>query len=370
MPDGLSTRWIATAEDLRPLEAEWDGFLSDSTADTLFLTFDWLSAWWESFGEGRDLRILVVRREEDGLLVGAAPLVLGRGRWLGLLPMREMSLIGAGIAAADHLDFPLRRGFEAVAGRALWERLSADRSDWDVLRLDGFSDTSPMLGVFGETARFFSTNTCRFMSLPETWEAYLQTLPSKRRRRIGWRRRRLEKEFPDAVQFRTVTAPGDLDGAMDSLFRLHQEVQTGRGNPGSFAGDTMRDFHRAVARRLLKAGRLRLHLITVDGEDIAAIYCFRHGDALSFYSTGFAGAWDRHNPGRQVMAFSMESAIDEGAGVYDFLRGDESYKEAFEGEARLDLNLRVALRPGARLLLALEWLYKALRRKLRPLKRR
>lgn len=370
MSDTLTTRWITALQDFEALEPEWTDLIGNSAAETVFLGFDWLCVWWEHMGQERELRMLIARRETDGLLIGAAPLVLGPGKWLGILPMRKLSLMGAGVAAADHLDFPLRKGFEVAASQALQGRLVADAGDWDCLRLDGLSDTSPIPDLWGSLVRRFSTNTCRFMALPETWEAYLQTMPSKRRRRVGWRQRRLEKEFPDQVRFRTVTKPGEVDGAMESLFRLHQEVQTGRGNPGSFAGTPMRDFHKAVARRFLKAGRLRLHLISVGDEDIAAIYCFWQGDVLSFYSTGFSSKWDRHNPGRQVMAFSIRAAIEDGAKVYDFLRGDESYKEVFSGEAREDLNLRIAVKPGARMLLGLEAVYKALRRQLRPLKRR
>ena len=372
MPDRFDIEWVTDTDGLAALRAEWDALLSDSAADSVFLTWDWVSAWWTHFGTGRDLKILVLRDREDGRLAALAPLVAEQATWLGLVPMRRLALIGAGIAAADHLDVILRSGLEAEAGKASWDALAAASADWDALVLEGLSQTSPMPAVWKADPRtasaLFSTNTCRYLPLPATWEAYLQTMPSKRRRRIGWRRRRLEKEFPDRIRFRTITEADDLAPAMESLFRLHQTVQTDRGNPGSFATEAMRAFHLDVARRFLDQGRLRLHLITVGDEDIAAIYCYRHGPVLSFYSTGFAPDWDRHNPGRQVMAFSIENAIGDGAAEYDFLRGDESYKEAFSGDLREDLNLRIAIKPGARVLLRLEAAYKALRRTLRPLK--
>ena len=98
MTGTISTLWITSPENFSAIGSEWDDLVESSAAETVFLSFDWLRAWWEHMGHGNMLRVLVARRDADGLLVGAAPLVLGRGRWLGVLPMRELSLIGAGIA--------------------------------------------------------------------------------------------------------------------------------------------------------------------------------------------------------------------------------------------------------------------------------
>jgi CelD/BcsL family acetyltransferase involved in cellulose biosynthesis len=65
----------------------------------------------------------------------------------------------------------------------------------------------------------------------------------------------------------------------------------------------------------------------------------RYDDTVSFYSTGYDERWARYGPGRRIMAHAIRSAIDEGAAGFDFLRGDEAYKEQWRAEARYDRRL-------------------------------
>ncbi|MGB0671322.1 MAG: GNAT family N-acetyltransferase [Rhodospirillales bacterium] len=357
----METAVIDTEVGLTALAGEWDDLLADSAADGLFLTPDWMLAWWRHFGVGGRLFVVVCRSE--GWLMGLAPLYLRDARLFGLLPVREARFLGDGIASSDHLDFVLRRGSETAATEALLARLKAEGGFWDRLRLDGLSSDSSLVAFLDVPTT--STNTCPYWDMPASWDAYMASLPSKRRRRFGWRLRKLEKEHDGAVALRTVTREEELAPALESLIRLHQAQQVGRGNAGSFAGDAMRAFHHDVAALLLHRGCLRLHLLTVAGQDIAAIYGFRHGPVLNFYSTGFDPAWDRHNPGRLIMTHSFQCAMEEGLQRYDFLRGDEAYKQNLAPANRYDLNLRYAIKPWFRLLCALERLAKTVKRRLR-----
>ena len=91
----------------------------------------------------------------------------------------------------------------------------------------------------------------------------------------------------------------------------------------------------------------------------AAIFCFRHGDTVSFYTTGYDPGLAAYGPGRRVLAAAIRSAIDEGATRFDFLRGNETYKrswlavDAFDehiqmpvgARGRLISQMRAAIRP-------------------------
>jgi CelD/BcsL family acetyltransferase involved in cellulose biosynthesis len=108
----------------------------------------------------------------------------------------------------------------------------------------------------------------------------------------------------------------------------------------------MTAFHHLAARRFLEAGRLRLHRLDVAGSPVAVVYCIRQGDVVTFYTTGYDAAYARYGPGRDLMAHAIGAAIAEGAQEFDFLRGDEAYKEHWGALRRHDW--RILLPTGAR----------------------
>src|SRR5947208_1796926 len=67
---------VDTTERFQALRAEWEDLLTESSANCLFLTWEWLFSWWQELGRGRRLALLEVRR--DGRLIGLAPWMLRR----------------------------------------------------------------------------------------------------------------------------------------------------------------------------------------------------------------------------------------------------------------------------------------------------
>ena len=54
----------------------WNGLAGRMKNPSIFSTFEWMSTWWEHFGEKRELRIRAGRR--NGELVALAPLAVSR----------------------------------------------------------------------------------------------------------------------------------------------------------------------------------------------------------------------------------------------------------------------------------------------------
>ena len=98
------------------LHADWTDLLEASAAQSPFLTWEWLNAWWTHLRESRRLALLTVRR--GGRLIALVPLSVARGR----LPFfSRLEFLGTGSAGSDYLDAIVRRGCEAEAVGALAE---------------------------------------------------------------------------------------------------------------------------------------------------------------------------------------------------------------------------------------------------------
>lgn len=326
--------------ELAAVAGEWDALVARSHAPGVFLSWAWVSAWLDTLGAEADLEIVVARDAADGRLVGAAPFFVERRTRAGIRH-RVLRIVGSGPAAPDHLDMPVAVDAPAATAPALWEHLQRERR-WDLIDLDGVASG----GIIDRLALRRSGDregaeriAAPYLPLANTWEETARRFGAGHRQNIGRYRRKLDREAGAAVKEWMVADRAAITETITRLGDLHQQVQVAAGHRGAFATPAMRSFHETVAHRMHDAGRLRLWRLDVDDDPIAVIECFRFGGVVAFYTTGYDPAWARFGPGRRIMAAAIAGAIDEGADEFDFLRGDESYKESWGTDIRHDLRI-------------------------------
>jgi CelD/BcsL family acetyltransferase involved in cellulose biosynthesis len=73
---------------------------------------------------------------------------------------------------------------------------------------------------------------------------------------------------------------------------------------------------------LIDASEVRL-----DGNPISSHFGFRQADRLLWYKPTFDVAWASYAPGKVHIALAAGHAIAEGRTVFDFMQGNEPYKQ-------------------------------------------
>lgn len=322
------------------LKTEWDS-LVESSAATVFLTHNWLDRWWQFYGNGLDLWVLTVRDEVS--LVGLMPLALKRGA----MGIRRLMFMGAGEVTPNHLNIIACQERFPHALRLICGHLLDSSSEWDFLDIDKLPAHHIALELFqntfksrGLTARTKVTARCPYITLPESFGLYLQSLGYSTR--AGYRRvkRYLERDFP-GTRFDRVRSEEELDEVFASLVNLHQSRWVKQGYPGAFAGRRTTEFHRAVSRDALRSGLLRMYYLRVSGAVVAIHYCFRIADTVQYYIGGFDDRLAKYSPGMLITGYSVEQSIMEKASLFDFLEGDEGYKSHWAGGMRENARLMV-----------------------------
>jgi CelD/BcsL family acetyltransferase involved in cellulose biosynthesis len=167
-------------------------------------------------------------------------------------------------------------------------------------------------------------SVCPVVHLAGGVDAWRRQLSAGLRRNL---RRYGERLVADSgARFVTVEGENDLSPALNALMRLHSSRWHERYAPGVFANPRVRRFHFAVAPILLRRGMLRLHVIAVGCDIIAAQYVLIRGRRAYSYVGGFDPSWGRYSPGALLMAYAIERAIEDGCETFDLLRGREAYK--------------------------------------------
>ena len=86
----LTIEKISKFDDFLQLKHEWNVLLDLSEVDHPFLTHVWISSWWQSFGQGSEMIILLIK--DNGATVAIAPFMKKKMSWRGI-PVNAITFI-------------------------------------------------------------------------------------------------------------------------------------------------------------------------------------------------------------------------------------------------------------------------------------
>ncbi len=287
---------ITDPHHLGEIEPDWRS-LAERRGNA-FLTPEWYFAWLRSYGEHADPAVVTLRAPA-GDLQGVMPLVRDRAA-------RPRSLRFGGANVADHLH-PAAAAIEEEEAVALaaGARLGGEISGWSTIVLDnvdadaGWWRAMMSAAPVSLVAFSYRETTLPRIQLPASWETYLAGRSRNFRSQLGRKLRALERSHE--VRFRRTQAASELTSDLETFFRLHDARWESRGGSSS-ATERVRSFHADFAEAALERGWLRLWLMEVDGDSVAAWYGWRLGERYSYYLAGFEPRWSDASVGLLLLA--------------------------------------------------------------------
>ena len=314
---------VRTVEQFNSLRVEWNELLRQSGADTVFLTHEWLSEWWEAYGTVGDLRILLAR-DASGMLRGIAPLRRRAVRRYGRT-FEVFTFVGDGSGDSDYLDFIVHKDDEESVMGAFFRALKPYSDRGVVLEINTTPESS---GAYGLVRRFAESTgmvwseidiPCSTVALPPTWDAFLKTLASRFRTKIRSVQRAVREQA--AVRFEMCHTPAQLQEYLPALFDLHTRRWAKSAKPGVFGGDDKRQFYKGMSQAMLDRGELVFSALRWQDKILACQYGFVHGQVYSQLQEGYEPESEHWNLGLALRAWSIERLLEAGVTEYDFLAG-------------------------------------------------
>lgn len=366
---------VTTTKDFMALAPDWDNLLMASCKPLPFLSHEWLSSWWRTFGSGRKLLIITVR--EGSRLVGIAPLCIAR---TGL--QRTVQFIGH--RHSDYSDFIVKQGpHQAEITRKLLDTLRGVKN-WDSCYLNELPGTGSLLAVktyLGPTAQIRPVALCPRVSLKSDPRELEANISKNLRQDVGRKIRKAQRER--GLVFQAFQGLGALEqtAVLEEVRQLHIERRAQAGGTSMYSDADEWNFMQSVAEGFSHRKWLYLTTLHLDGQAAAYIFSISFQDTVYFIHTGFKAAFSRLSPGKMLFHLSILDAAAKGYSWFDFGREVEAYKTKWTGIAgqnyllelfapRLTSRLRVAahsqLRPAAGNLPGLGTAARAIRNRLRP----
>ena len=312
----------------------WTSLAHQAALPHPFLSHEWVCAWWEAFGAGRELRVLLATAE--GRIVGIAPLMLSRARMYGL-ELRCLQSI--------HNEHTPRADFLVASGHpeayeAIWAYLRRTTASWDVLLLAQLSagaetlEQLPRLAARdGFRAGLWRSNGSPYLSLRESWDGYFARLDARHRRNLRNRLKRLNRL--GEVALRSVSSLENGVGALEDGLRIEAAAWKGRAGTAISSRPELRRFYTRLAQKSAERGWLRLQFLTVAGRPIAFGYFLRYERNIYLLKPGYDPAFAVYSPCNLLCYMVLREAFGSDVAEYDFLGDDDLWKRQWTGEVRL-----------------------------------
>jgi len=323
---------------LAPLAESWNNLLAQSATNAPFLRYEYLFDWWNTRGGGEwplEAELRVYTAEQDGQLLGIAPLFLAKNR-LWLLGSVEIS---------DHLDLIARPQTLAAFVTALLARLAAEPAEaWSALEWVNLPDWSPTLPLLQAEAQRLGWKfeqeiyqPTPYIPLPGDFDKYLEGIDKKQRHELRRKLRRAE-ESGRALRWYIVTDEAQLEDEIQAFLHLMSHEP----EKNEFLTESMRGHMTQSLRSAFRAGWLQLAFLEIDGEKACGYINFDYNNRIWVYNTGLNRRFMELSPGWVLLGYLLRWANQHGRAEFDFLRGGEEYKYKLGGQNRFVLKAQIS----------------------------
>jgi CelD/BcsL family acetyltransferase involved in cellulose biosynthesis len=324
---------IADYSSFLDLEPVWDRLVEEAGIDHPFLTHEWVRVWWECFGAGKQLHILVVTAGREPVAI--APLMLTHVWMYGCRIRRLQFISNVHTQRADVIV--ARQAKEAY--QAIWDCLVSQMAQWDVLKLSQMPAGSTTLEELPRLARsegfrigLWGPISSPYLSLRGTWDSYYKSLDSKHRSNLRNRLKRLGQL--GQVGLEEISSGRQLEQDLDEGLYLESAAWKGKAGTAICCSHELRRFYTTLAQVAAQRGWLRLQFLTVGGRRIAFHYSLCYKNSLFLLKPGYDPDYAAYSPSNLLCYLVLRDAFEAGLSNYEFLGTADEWKLRWTGATK------------------------------------
>ncbi|MBK9209541.1 MAG: GNAT family N-acetyltransferase [Anaerolineales bacterium] len=334
-----SIQHIQSLKEFEGLKQDWEHLLDQYKNETIFLTWEWLYAWWKHNQEGKRLWLLTAR--QDNNLVGIAPLMLSSQKKHGM-SFRLLQTLGT--PNTDQSDFiALDNDPEIVI--QFCNYILTQKNTWDAIELNEHKDEDATTHIITNALvnhkliTKINTNLHHHVAITESWEGYLKSL-SKNMRRDMEKCIRHTKE-KQSVNLKCFRGPDVKWEHFETFFEINKNGHF----PEKYKSETERAFHRELFEIMHTKNWIEVVLLYFDDVPVAYEYGFNLNGRFEDWRTGYDTNYSDQAVGKLLLILLMRDLFENGYNDFDFLRGEYEHKDRWRPSSRKFLNI-VAVRPN------------------------
>ncbi len=347
-----TTRSVSLITDALQFEAlryEWQQLVEACPDTSIFQSWEWQYTWWQTFGKGKQLWLLLVY--ESQRLVGIGPFYR---RW------GQLRLIGDDrLTGGDFLDIIVTT--PAIA-RQIAEYIFRQAGKWNVAVMHGLRRHSWFCNILLQDERFYHYclpgHVCPIIPLPADHEQFISALGRRTRRNIRNYERRLFGQYNMCIE--QVSGTMQMQNVLQKLMSLQGLRRNRLLKPSALDTRPWQQFHRHLLAGMADTSMVRLYRLRRDKETVAVCYCFVWKHQWYFYQAGFNnhGLPSHLSVVLVLLNRVIRDAIGESATTIHLLDGKTPFKQRLANAEVITETVVCAVLPLARMRVYLwKWRY-------------
>ena len=316
----LQVQELNSIDSLESIATTWDTLLSKTAQANYFQSLTWLKCYWKHYGEGQELRVLLVKDEQEP--IGIVPLVR----------KQEKTRVGVISYLTYPMDYwgsfygPISEQLEKTWAAAIGYLNDTGLGE-DVLELrwlTGENDHCEQSREFLTSAGYNPILTCldstAVIDLPATWEDYLASRSGKWRNNYRRWQRKLEEHGEVSYERFRPSAESKDPGwhVYEECLRIaktswQSSSETGTTLTHEEVALFLKDLHEAAAQE----GCVDVSFLKLDGRAIAFAYNYVYQGSVYGLRVGYDASVPCKGAGNLLYAKAIEDSICRGDWRYD-----------------------------------------------------
>jgi len=313
-------------DDAKISPTQWNALLQIDPEGPIFMTWHYQKVWWESFGRGK---LLLVFAMKDEMPIAIAPLFVDEGM---------IYFVGSG--GSDYLNFIGDVSNPIVIETMLLTAIEDLPAFAGFLfyHVPGMSLTKQILNSLAEKQGWYFCNegemAAPYLSIKECPQQAVVAIDKKSLiRHEAWFIRNGKLEIAHASKNKEILP------YLTSFFEQHISRWASTPFPSLFLDKRQQQFYNRLAEVADETGWLRFTTVTWNEQPIAYHFGFMFNGSFLWYKPSFDINLSKHSPGEVLLRNLLINALAEGALIFDFGLGDESFKSRFASHTKKVENL-------------------------------
>jgi hypothetical protein len=296
--------------------------------------------WLNIYGSDKKLFILIA--EDDEGIIGISPLMIQNIKSpIGkLLKVRRLAFIASGIS--DNLDFIIVKNHQLVLTEFL--NFIFTKSDlWDEVVLRDINDHSPNHDYLSEykspngfTKKIMQPYSGYYNKTTGNFTEYYNRLGKEQRRSIRKRIKKIDENYISEIIVSEEITP-EFINEIQSLEKSRKRF-INRKSASQLFNKVFISFLNTLSESLYQKKWLKVFKYFINEKLAAYIISFSYNKNIYAWLTSYNIDYRKLSAGLIVHKNAIEYAFNNGYEIFDFMRGDEAYKNFFCNERYLYYN--------------------------------
>lgn len=305
----------------------WNEILSQTADANVQLTHEWLSSWWEVFGDNKRLSLITVT--DGGKIIGIAPLTITKVIGKAGFELRKLTFVGDGLT--DYHDLLIANERREEALQILIKFIVNGKENWDAIHFRNVRGDSPNLPILrdasGDTSLTFVERInlqCSYISIDCNWMNYYSALGKNIRSDIRRRLNHLAKI--GKAEFIRLHEVDDVTDTLGIIKSIHVKCRRAKGEISWYTDEKRFRFVSLILKRFGDRKWLDIVFLKLNDRVIAYYLGFVYDNIVYFWNTGFDPEFSKVSPGKLLLHYWIKDSFAEGYREFDFMVGEDPYK--------------------------------------------